>query len=132
MNPPKRLLLFATKLGYQTRSFNAAAEKLGVELALVTDRCGRMDDPWNDQALSALFESPETAARAVLEAQRGLRVDGVLALGDRPGPTAAYVARGLGCSTITRRVWRRAGTSCARGKCFAKPEFQCRGSAASR
>ncbi len=55
-----------------------------------------MDDPWNDQALPAHFESPETAARAVLEAQRGLRVDGVLALGDRPGPTAAYVARGLG------------------------------------
>ena len=96
MNPRKRLLLFATKLGYQTRSFNAAAEKLGVELAFVTDRCGRMDDPWNDNALPAHFESPETAARAVLEAQRGLRVDGVLALGDRPGPTAAYLARGLG------------------------------------
>jgi len=96
MSPQKRLLLFATKLGYQTRSFNAAAEKLGVELAFVTDRCGSMDDPWNDHALSAHFESPETAARAVLEAQRGIRVDGVLALGDRPGPTAAYVARGLG------------------------------------
>jgi len=96
MNSRKRLLLFATKLGYQTRSFNAAAEKLGVELAFVTDRCGKMNDPWNDQALPAHFESPETAARAILEAQRGLRVDGVLALGDRPGPTAAYVARGLG------------------------------------
>jgi len=96
MNSRKRLLLFATKLGYQTRSFNAAAEKLDVELAFVTDRCGRMDDPWNDHAISAHFESPETAARAVLDAQRGQRVDGVLALGDRPGPTAAYVARGLG------------------------------------
>src|SRR5271157_2882791 len=122
MNPRKRLLLFATKLGYQTRSFNAAAEKLGVELAFVTDRCGRMDDPWNDHALPAHFESPETAARAVLEAQRGLRVDGVLALGDRPGPTAAYVARGLGLlhnhpesmeacrnKLRTREVFREAG-----------------------
>jgi hypothetical protein len=122
MNPRKRLLLFATKLGYQTRSFNAAAEKLGVELAFVTDRCGRMDDPWNNHALSAHFEAPEIAARAVLEAQRGLRVDGVLALGDRPGPTAAYVARGLGLlhnhpasvqacrnKLRTREVFRQAG-----------------------
>ena len=122
MNPRKRLLLFATKLGYQTRSFNAAAENLGVELAFVTDRCGSMDDPWNDHALSAHFESPETAARAVLEAQRGIRVDGVLALGDRPGPTAAYVARGLGLlhnhpasvqacrnKLRTREVFRQAG-----------------------
>jgi hypothetical protein len=122
MNPRKRLLLFATKLGYQTRSFNAAAENLGVELAFVTDRCGSMDDPWNDHALSAHFEAPQTAARAVLEAQRGLRVDGVLALGDRPAPTAAYVARGLGllhnhpASVVacrnklrTREVFREAG-----------------------
>jgi hypothetical protein len=122
MSPQERLLLFATKLGYQTRSFNAAAEKLGVELAFVTDRCGRMDDPWNDHALSAHFEAPETAARAIVEAQRGLRVDGVLALGDRPGPTAAYVARGLGLlhnhpasveacrnKLRTREVFREAG-----------------------
>ena len=122
MSPQKRLLLFATKLGYQTRSFNAVAEKLGVELAFVTDRCGRMDNPWNDRALSAHFEAPETAARAVLEAQRGIHVDGVLALGDRPGPTAAYVARGLGLlhnhpasveacrnKLRTREVFRQAG-----------------------
>jgi ATP-grasp domain/L-amino acid ligase C-terminal domain 2 len=96
MNPRKRLLLFATKLGYQTRSFNAAAEKLDVEIAFVTDRCGRLDDPWNDHALAAHFDAPETAAHKILEAQHGLRVDGVLALGDRPAPTAAYVARGLG------------------------------------
>src|SRR5208337_4859629 len=96
MNPKKRLLLFATKLGYQTRSFNAAAEKLDVEIAFVTDRCGRMDDPWNDQALAAHFDAPESAAHRILEAQHGLRVDGVLALGDRPAPTAAYVARRLG------------------------------------
>ena len=32
----------------------------------------------------------------MLQAQRESHVDGVLALGDRPGPTAAYVARGLG------------------------------------
>jgi biotin carboxylase len=92
----KRVLLFATKLGYQTRSFQAAADKLGVTLAYVTDRCSRLDDPWNDQALAVHFELPEGAAGAVLEAERGLPVDGILAVGDRPTAAAAYVARGLG------------------------------------
>jgi hypothetical protein len=96
MNACKRLLLFATKLGYQTRMFNAAAETLGVDLAFITDRCNRLDDPWNDHAIGVHFENPEAAAHSVLQAQRDLPVDGVLALGDRPGPTAAYVARSLG------------------------------------
>lgn len=95
MSKNKRILLFATKLGYQTRSFHSAAEKLGVEIAYVTDRCHRLDDPWNDRAIGVHFELPEGAAAAVLEAQRGLNVDGVLAVGDRPTPAAAYVARGL-------------------------------------
>jgi len=96
MNSRKRLLLFATKLGYQTRMFNAAAEKLGVDLVFVTDRCNRLADPWNDRAIGVHFENAEAAAHAVLQAQRQSPVDGVLAIGDRPGPTAAYVARALG------------------------------------
>jgi ATP-grasp domain/L-amino acid ligase C-terminal domain 2 len=96
MRTKKRILLFATKLGYQTRSFQTAADKLGVEIAYVTDRCGRLDDPWNDHALAVHFEAPEAAAGIVLEAQRGLLVDGVLAVGDRPTIAAAFVAKGLG------------------------------------
>jgi ATP-grasp domain/L-amino acid ligase C-terminal domain 2 len=92
----KRVLLFATKLGYQTRSFQAAAGKLDVEVAYITDRCSRMDDPWNDRALPVHFDLPEGAAGCVLEAQRGLPVDGVLVVGDRPTTTAAHVARALG------------------------------------
>ena len=96
INEKKRILLFATKLGYQTRSFQSAAARLGADIAYVTDRCGRLDDPWNDHALAVHFELPEGAAARVLEAQQGLRVDGVLAVGDRPTVAAAYVARGLG------------------------------------
>jgi len=92
----KRVLLFATKLGYQTRSFQTAADRLGVEIAYITDRCSHLDDPWNDRALPVHFELPEGAAAKVLESQRGLPVDGVLAVGDRPTVTAAYVARALG------------------------------------
>src|SRR6267378_3835710 len=99
----KRVLLFAGKLGYQTRSFDAAARKVGVELAFVTDRCHQLEDPWGDRAIAVHFESPEVAAYTVLEEVRrnsqrpnGQRVDGILALGDRPAVAAAYVARGLG------------------------------------
>src|SRR6266478_6627468 len=99
----KRVLVFAGKLGYQTRSFDAAARKLGVELAFVTDRCHQLEDPWGDRAIAVHFESPEVAAYTVLEEVRrnsqrpnGQRVDGILGLGDRPAVAAAYVARGLG------------------------------------
>jgi predicted ATP-grasp superfamily ATP-dependent carboligase len=94
----KRALVFAGKLGYQTRSFDLAARKLGVELGFVTDRCHQLDDPWGDRAIAVHFEAPEVAAYTVLEEVRrgGGRVDGILALGDRPAVAAAYVARGLG------------------------------------
>jgi biotin carboxylase len=94
--PIKRILLFAAKLGYQTRSFEDAARKLGVELVYVTDRCHQLEDPWNDRAIAVRFESPEAAAHTVMEQLRESEVDGVLALGDRPVIAAAYAARGLG------------------------------------
>jgi hypothetical protein len=91
-----RILLFTSKLGYQTRAFDEAAKKLDVELVFVTDRCHQLEDPWNDRAVPVRFEVPEEAAYTVMQAQPGRRVGGVLALGDRPTLAAAYVARGLG------------------------------------
>jgi biotin carboxylase len=91
-----RLLIFTAKLGYQTRSFDEAARKLGVDLVFVTDRCHQLDDPWGDRAIPVHFESPDAAAYAVLQSMRDQNVDGILALGDRPAVAAAYVARGLG------------------------------------
>ena len=97
MSHVKRVLLFASKLGYQTRSFDEAAHKLAIELIFVTDRCHQLEDPWGDRAIPVHFESPDAAAYAVLEAVRaGQPIDGIIALGDRPAVTAAYVARGLG------------------------------------
>jgi len=95
----KRLLLLASKLGYQTRSFAETAHKLGARVFFATDRCDRLDNPWGDSAIAARFEKPQEAAAAILEALPGLTgdsVDAVLALGDRPTVTAAYVARALG------------------------------------
>jgi ATP-grasp domain-containing protein/L-aminoacid ligase-like protein len=96
--PSKRLLLFTGKLGYQTRSFEESALKLGVELVYVTDRCHQLEDPWGDRAIAVHFENPEVAAYTVMEFLRGQDVDGILALGDRPAVAASYAARGLGIS----------------------------------
>jgi hypothetical protein len=92
----QRLLLFTAKLGYQTRSFEDAAHRLGAQLVYVTDRCHQLEDPWGDRAIAVHFETPEVAAYTVMEELRGQDVSGILALGDRPAAAAAYAARGLG------------------------------------
>jgi biotin carboxylase len=91
-----RLLILASKLGYQTRGFAEAAERLGVEVVFGTDRCHQLDDPWQDGAVPLHFEHPEQEAAALAQALQGRRVHGVLALGDRPTTTAAFLARELG------------------------------------
>jgi formate-dependent phosphoribosylglycinamide formyltransferase (GAR transformylase) len=91
----KTVALFASKLGYQTRSFEAAARKLGVQLAYVTDRCHELSDPWGDQAIAARFADPEEAAATTMESFRIKPLDALLALGDAPAVAAAYAARGL-------------------------------------
>ena len=76
----KTVALFASKLGYQTRSFESAARKLGVQLAYVTDRCHELSDPWGDHAIAARFASPEEAAATAMQSLRNGPLDGILAL----------------------------------------------------
>jgi len=92
----KNIALFASKLGYQTRSFAAAARKLGVQLAYVTDRCHELSDPWGDQAIPVRFANPEEAAATAMQSLRGKPLDAILALGNAPAVSASYAARGLG------------------------------------
>ena len=56
---PPFLLLLASKLGYQTRSFAEAARRLGAEVILGSDRCHQLDDPWADGAIPLHFEEPQ-------------------------------------------------------------------------
>ncbi len=98
MNSNERpwLILLASKLGYQTRSFVEAAKRLGVSVIIGSDRCHQLDDPWADGAVPLHFEEPETAASNLVGAvQRRLdeqKVGAILALGDRQTATAAYAA----------------------------------------
>ena len=87
-----RLLLFASKLGYQIRQFADAARRVGADVTLATDRCGRMDDPWGDHAIAVKFHLVEAA----IDALRGMQFDGVVAVGDKPALLASEVAQVLG------------------------------------
>ena len=87
-----RVLLCATTTGYQTRMFDEAAARLGVDLVLATDRCDRLEDPWRDRAVAVRFHDEAASLQAVLQACAGYRLDGVLAVGDRPVALAALVA----------------------------------------
>jgi formate-dependent phosphoribosylglycinamide formyltransferase (GAR transformylase) len=92
----KRILIVSTTTGYQTRSFGEAAERLGVDLLLATDRCDQLDDPWRDAAVPVRFYDEEASLQAIIETSRERPFDGVLALGDRPTVLAARVSEALG------------------------------------
>lgn len=92
----KKLLILASKLGYQTSGFADAAEALGVQVHFATDRCHKLDDPWSDGAVALHFEKPQDAAKEIIQRFASDPPDAILALGDRPTPTAAYAARALG------------------------------------
>jgi biotin carboxylase len=88
-----RVLLVAATTGYQTRSFSEAAKKAGVELALATDRCHVMDDPWGDRAIALRFDEPEVSVEAIVSHGP---FDGIAAVGDRPAHLASLAAARLG------------------------------------
>lgn len=96
----KRVLLLATTTGYQIRSFGEAAERLGVRLVFASDRCDRLEDPWWDGAIPVRFHDMPSSVEAVVASFRGQamdeRLDGVIAVGDRPTVLAAHISTALG------------------------------------
>ena len=93
MGESKKLLLIGATTGYQTRTFAETAERLGFELVLATDRCHVLDDPWGDRAIALRFEDPARAAETLATQAR---VNGMVAVGDRPAYIAALAAERMG------------------------------------
>jgi biotin carboxylase len=89
----RSLILFAATTGYQIRVFAEAARRLGVNLTLASNRCDSLDDPWGDHAIAVKFDHRMARSMGAL---RGLRFDGVAAVGDRPAVLAARAAPELG------------------------------------
>jgi biotin carboxylase len=92
----KRVLILASKMGYQTRGFAEAAEKLGVGVVFGTDRCHQLENPWGDDALALRFENAQEAAEEIERAVGTDSVRAVIALGDRPTVAGAYASVALG------------------------------------
>ena len=90
---PRRLLLVATKLGYQTRLMGDIAKRLGVNVSLATDRCHILEDPWGDQAIPVHFDALEESA---LQVATGRVFDAIVAVDDRPAYLAALIAEQAG------------------------------------
>ena len=104
-----RALLVAATTGYQVRSFDEAAARLGVELVLATDRCDRLDDPWRDGAVPIRFHDEDASVRAIVGAAAGAPIEGVLAVGDRPARIGALAAHALGLRGHPPEAVRTAG-----------------------
>jgi biotin carboxylase len=89
-----RVLLFSATTGYQIRTFDDVASRLGVELLIASDRCDRLDDPWRDRAIPIRFHDVEGSLGSL--ARLLPRPVGVIAVGDRPTVLAAHAARQFG------------------------------------
>jgi biotin carboxylase len=92
----KRLLLLFTTTGYNAKDFVEAAEKLGVEVVVGTDRCHVLDDPWQDAAIPLRFSKPAKSSETICHYARKQPIDGIVAIGDKPTVTAALASRALG------------------------------------
>lgn len=91
----KRLLLLSTTTGYQAQRFKEAAERAGVAVALATDRCHVLEDPWQDGAIAVKFHRPEESAEAIARAAAKMPIAGLVAIGDIPTATATAAAAKL-------------------------------------
>jgi biotin carboxylase len=91
-----RLLLLSNTTGYQANAFREAAERVGVEITLATDRCHVLDDPWGDRAIPVKFQEPVESAKTIAAQAGQTKFDGVVAIGDAPTMTAAMAAEQLG------------------------------------
>jgi len=110
-----RVLVLSHTTGYQLRAFNDAAETLGIELVFATDRCHKLDDPWQDRAIPVRFHELDAAVEAIAGRARQYPVDGVMAVGDRPVVLAARAAQALGL-----RWHSVAGATASADKCRSR------------
>jgi biotin carboxylase len=89
-------MVVASTAAYQTDDFVRAAERMGVEVGLGTDRCHVLAETWAEGALPLDFRDPTAAAEALVAAARAQPIDGLVATDERTSYIAALAAARLG------------------------------------
>lgn len=92
----KRILLLYTTTGYPSRAYLKAAKSRGYETLIGTDRCHRLEDPWQDDAIPLRFETPQASCQTIQQYAKDKPVQGIIPIGDRPVLTAAMASEALG------------------------------------
>jgi len=91
-----RLLLLSNTTGYQANAFREAAGRVGLPIALATDRCHVLEDPWGDAAIPVKFHNPDGSAQTIEEQSKQAPFTAIVVVGDAPTLTAALAAERLG------------------------------------
>jgi biotin carboxylase len=90
-----RVLLLAATTSYQRADFERAADALGVEVVLATDRCHVLAEEWPEGALALDFRVPDHAAAQIVDASAKAKIMGIVATDERTALIAALAAERL-------------------------------------
>ena len=92
----RRLLLLIPTTSYRTEDFVAAAQKLGVDLVVASDRPSTFEEAFPDHLLTLDFANPDKAARTVVDLARRQPIDAVVPVDDLTTVVGAVIAAALG------------------------------------
>lgn len=90
-----RLLLLLPTATYRTEAFLNAAQKLGIELTVASEKSNVLESQQSHDLLTLNFHDPEKAARSVVEFARKVPIDAVLGVDDETTVVAAVVSAAL-------------------------------------
>jgi biotin carboxylase len=90
------VLLLLPTATYRAEDFLAAAEAVGAEVVVASERRQALRDPMGDRALRVDLRRPERAAEAVVELAGRVGLDAVVAVDDGGVATAALAGERLG------------------------------------
>ena len=92
----KRLLLLIPTTSYRTEDFVKAAETLGVDMVIASERPSTFEAEFPEHLLTLDFTNPDKAARTVAEFARRNPLDAVVPVDDLTTVVGAAIAKTLG------------------------------------
>lgn len=90
----KRLLLLMPTTTYRAEPFLEAAQQLGLEVVIGSDRCRRLADYWHIP-LALKFKDPERAAQKIVEFARKQPIHAIVPVDDKTTVVAARASAAL-------------------------------------